>query len=140
MCVYGNEEKKGNVDIVIYNLYGSPTPLLFTKFKPHRSEELSDRPRAPSRFRTPVCQQRPTELQDYLLRVVTSPTTNAPPATLLEPLGNFDARPLAPESSFKKLRNAGPPNLSRPEPEPVPPPTPAPCLWKPWYHVAMWPS
>ena len=44
------KEKKGNVDIVIYNLYYSLNPLLFTKFKPHHSEKLSDSVKALSHF------------------------------------------------------------------------------------------
>lgn len=40
MHAYVEQEKKGNVDIVIYNLYSSPSPLLFTEFKPHHSEKV----------------------------------------------------------------------------------------------------
>ena len=90
---YVKEEKKGNVDIVIYNLYCSLKPSPPTKLKPHDSKKLSDAAKAPSRLWAPMFSRRPAKRQDYLLQVVLSTTTNALP----EPLENFYTRPLGTE-------------------------------------------
>lgn len=69
MHVYVREANKRNVDIVIYNLYYSPDPLLFVKFKPHHSEKLSDSVETVT-FSNAHFLTMPTKLQDYLLRLV----------------------------------------------------------------------
>lgn len=126
-------EKKGNVDVVSYNLYYSLNPLLFTKFKPHHSEKWSDNVKALSHFWMPVFQHPPscrTTCFKYLKHNYKCTTGNAVRASakLLHPAPQY--RAFLCKRQIMVL-HAGPPILSLTNPDAVPPPKPAPRSWKP---------